>query len=275
MIDAEMQKELFMRMCEKHFAGFPGNKISIPDIGEVTLFDTPLIGFASAADELFTQFKQPAVIGSMFWTPMEWLPEAKTVVSFFFPFSEAVRSSNREDDKLPSTQWLYGRIEGQQFIDGYMKHLGDLLLQQGDKMCIPSLDERLAMQMEPTEEKGFHVNNRWSERHAAYACGLGTFGLSRGLITEKGMAGRFASIIMDRALPADLRFYTGVYEDCIRCGACAKNCPAGAISLAHGKNNAICSSYLNQYKEQFAPRYGCGKCQVGVPCEYQTPALNE
>ena len=31
--------------------------------------------------------------------------------------------------------------------------------------------------------------------HAAYLCGLGTFGLSRGIITKPGMAGRFGSIM--------------------------------------------------------------------------------
>lgn len=33
----------------------------------------------------------------------------------------------------------------------------------------------------------------WSERHVAYVCGLGTFGLSRGLITEKGQCGGSAA----------------------------------------------------------------------------------
>jgi epoxyqueuosine reductase len=35
----------------------------------------------------------------------------------------------------------------------------------------------------------------WSERHAAYAAGLGTFGLCDGLITARGKAVRFGSII--------------------------------------------------------------------------------
>lgn len=38
-------------------------------------------------------------------------------------------------------------------------------------------------------EKTFGSN--WSERHAAYVCGLGTFGLSKGLITDKGMGRTF------------------------------------------------------------------------------------
>lgn len=271
-------KEEFIQTCLDLFAQCPGNQITIPDMGELTIYDAPLIGFASAEDELFTQYKQPEAIDDMFWTPTEWLPEAQTVVSFFFPFSDAVRSNSRVDPKAPSTQWLYGRIEGQQFIDGFMERIGHQLSEQGIRICIPSLDERRKMQMEPVDSAGgldFHVNNRWSERHAAYACGLGTFGLSRGLITESGMAGRIASIILDVPYAPDPRTYSGVYDNCIRCGACVRSCPAGAISLEYGKNNMLCSRYLDQFKEQFSPRYGCGKCQVGVPCECRSPMQNK
>ena len=34
----------------------------------------------------------------------------------------------------------------------------------------------------------------WSERHVAYVSGLGTFGLSGGLITAKGQAVRLGSV---------------------------------------------------------------------------------
>ena len=46
-----------------------------------------------------------------------------------------------------------------------------------------------------TDKVGDYASN-WSERHVAYVCGLGTFGC-QGLITSKGLAGRFGSIITD------------------------------------------------------------------------------
>ena len=70
-------------------------------------------------------------------------------------------------------------------------------------------------------------------------------------------------------IPGDA--YTGIYDYCTRCGACARNCPVGAITLDHGKNNIICNQYVEQTKKDYAPRYGCGKCQVGVPCEMGRP----
>ncbi|RKJ54879.1 epoxyqueuosine reductase, partial [bacterium 1XD42-8] len=41
--------------------------------------------------------------------------------------------------------------------------------------------------------------------------------------------------------------------------------------LEQGKNHALCREYLQKTKEKFSPRFGCGKCQTGVPCEYQIP----
>jgi len=55
------------------------------------------------------------------------------------------------------------------------------------------------------------------------------------------------------------------------CGACGKNCPVNAISLDKGKNHVICSAFLERTAEKYKPRYGCGKCQIGVPCESSVP----
>lgn len=253
-----------------------GNTVDIPGAGNAVLFDAPLIGFAAADDSLFARFTQPEVIGAHYLPPAKWLPSAKTVVSFFLPFTEAVRTSNRADRTYPSPEWQYGRIEGQRFITRCMTDLQRLLREKEIESCVPSLDERFEVEFEAISSEGvpdFHADSRWSERHAAYACGLGTFGLSRGLITEKGMAGRFASIVVSETWQATGRHYAGIDDYCIQCGACAKNCPARAISLEHGKNNLLCHAHVEKTKEIFAPRYGCGKCQVGVPCECKAPGI--
>ena len=270
----EIQNADFVNVCINLFGQCSGNQVLIPDLGKVTLFDTPLIGFASAQDEIFMRYKEPNVIGPLFWGPREWLPSAQTVTSFFLPFTAEVRESNREDRALPSAPWLYGRIEGQQFIQGFMEHIQNWLTDQGIGSCVPILDKRFKLQKNPVTGKSgrdFHVESRWSERHAAYACGLGTFGLSRGLITKKGMAGRFASIVLEAALVPDTRKYIGIDDYCTKCGACAARCPAGAITLEFGKNNIKCSKYVDELEIQYAPRFGCGKCQTKVPCEYGIP----
>lgn len=119
----------------------------------------------------------------------------------------------------------------------------------------------------------YTFGSNWSERHAAYVCGLGTFGLSKGLITEKGMAGRFASIIIDTEMIPDKRAYAGIYDYCTMCGACVRRCPAGAISKENGKNHNICNEWLQKMGKKYAPRYGCGLCQTKVPCESRIPGI--
>jgi epoxyqueuosine reductase QueG len=264
----------FVNDCRSVFNNTEGNIVEIPSIGYTILYDMPLIGFASASDELFETFRRREIIGPRFFGPAEWLPTAKTVVSFFLPFSNAVRKSNRDSKTDPSVEWLYGRIEGQDFISRFLTALKRLFEEKSINVCVPCLDERFDVKYEKTStEDGFdfHVDSRWSERHAAYACGLGTFGLSRGLISEKGIAGRYGSLIVSEKWGATGRSYTGIDDYCIRCGACVRNCPAQAISLEHGKNNIRCNAHVEKIKEKYSPRYGCGKCQVGVPCESRAP----
>jgi len=47
---------------------------------------------------------------------------------------------------------------------------------------------------------GGYVTN-WSQRHIAYAAGLGTFSLNDGFITTKGMAMRCGSVVTDALIP--------------------------------------------------------------------------
>jgi epoxyqueuosine reductase QueG len=105
----------------------------------------------------------------------------------------------------------------------------------------------------------------------AFVCGLGTFGLSRGIITRRGMAGRLGSIVTKLELEPDEKTYKDIYEYCTMCGACARKCPVNAISLENGKDHKPCSDFLDMTEEKYKPRYGCGKCQVSVPCERKIP----
>lgn len=260
----------------------PGNYITeefalSPEFVGTKMFEEPIAGFGSAADELFEKYMEKDVIGPWFMKPEKWLDGAKTIVSLFFPFTEEIKDSNRSCTDGPSPQWLHGRIEGQAFVSEFSKRLRDALIEKGVKACAPAVDERFRSvsggnnfkEYPEVNEKTFGSN--WSERHAAFVCGLGTFGLSKGLITRKGMAGRFASFIIDLELETDQRSYTDVYEYCTKCGVCIKRCPAKAISLENGKDHCICSPWLRKIAELHAPRFGCGLCQTRVPCESCIP----
>lgn len=249
------------------------NQATLETSGEtIALYEPPLFGYASAEDECFDAFQQPSVIGPHFRKPQEWLPGAKTVISFFLPFAEAVRQSNRVQQAVPGEAWLYGRVEGQRCMAAFTQALEEELQTRGYGAVAPSCSASFWSVSEPEEEGGLSYTSNWSERHVAYACGLGTFGLSKGLITEKGMAGRLGSIVTDWQTTPTPRTYTEVYEHCIRCGVCAQRCPGGAISPDGGKDHRRCLQYQQEHiMPHTAPRFGCGLCQTGVPCEACKP----
>jgi len=240
----------------------------------IRYYDEPLVAFAAADDPLFTGLQEAAVVGDIFRLPAEWLPGAQTVISYFLPFSQAVRQSNYAQSEL-SLPWLHGRFRGESFNNTVRRALVDFLSANGGRAVAPLL------------EKEFRVDygtfrSSWSERHVAYIAGLGTFSLNRGMITAKGMAGRFGSVITDLSFPPTARDYTGPFERCPQlaagaCGACIARCPIGAITPA-GKDNALCYHFLHhidplkaEREKHGYPYSACGKCQTGVPCETGIP----
>ena len=279
-----MEKEQIRKLAAELNLSVPGNElctnmdIKTEYVG-TRMYDTPILGFGAAEDPLFEEYKKVGIIGPWHMSPKEWLPEAKTVISFFFPMSLEVRKSNRQEKKVASELWAYARIEGQAYISAYMKAVAEWFQERGFAACVPSSDSRWQSLTAGKGIEGYpeiredSFGSRWSERHAAYVCGLGTFGLSKGLITEKGMAGRFGSVVVSVAFEPDPRAYSDVYDYCIRCGACVRRCPAHAIDPERGKNHMICGPYVIASRAVHEPRYGCGLCQTGVPCEAGIPAL--
>lgn len=266
MVDASLLKSALDYYVENE----PANRL--PD--GMRIFNKPLLGFAAAGDPIFKEFKKEEIIGSLFVLPEEWLPEAKTVISYFLPFSEHIRSSNYGGPPT-SIEWLHARFLGEEFNQDVRKFLLAELEKKGGKSIVPALHENYFADYD-------NFSSNWSERHIAYAAGLGSFGLNRGLITEKGLAGRFGSLITTLFFPATTRSSGGVFENCPyyadeSCSACVKRCPSGAIKK-EGKDKAACNQYtrvedhLQEIRLQFG--YGhsvCGKCQVNVPCEDKIP----
>jgi epoxyqueuosine reductase QueG len=270
-----MTKEIIISRAEEFTRESPLNYIAsgialAPECSGLRIFDTPIFAFGDAGDEIYLRYMSPEIIGDHFIPPSGWLPGAKTVISFFLPYEEKIRAANAKDPCRPADEWLHGRYEGQALVAALSEYVGSLLEDAGCACVVPALDPGYGS----GGEYGRFSSN-WSERHAAYACGLGTFGLSKGVITAKGTCGRFGSVITERGFPYDKRPYNGVYEYCNMCGECAARCPAGAISLESGKNHVLCSDFLDKTREAYKPRYGCGKCQVGVPCESHIPGSDD
>ncbi len=232
----------------------------VEELDMMQIWDRPLLGVAGASDPFWEKLKEPDVIGPHHLTPKEWLPEAKSILSYFLPFTERIRSSNRLKG-LPSKEWLYGRYEGEMVNNALRRLIISAIESEGGRALAPALDKRYKVTN--------HVSN-WSERHAAFIAGLGTFSLNYSLITSLGTAGRFGSVIVDMELEPKLRPYQEIDEYCTKCGECIGRCPPLAINK-NGKDAESCSMFLDKMFKLNKPRYACGKCQTAVPCEYRKP----
>lgn len=248
-----------------------GNQL--PDGGRI--YDEPLVGFAAAADPLFQQYKE--ILGTFHLTPQELLPGAASVIVWVLPMSLAVRSSNRREHERPSLEWAWARSPGEDFNMALRRHLTAWLQAQGHAAEAPMLSK--AYRVLPDTPVG--EASAWSERHAAFAAGLGTFSLSDGFITARGIAHRCGSVVTSLPLSPSPRTIKDHRGNCLfynggKCGLCIKRCPGGAITeLGHDKRK--CRDYVfgvataAAAKEYGVPVAGCGFCQTGVPCEACVP----
>jgi epoxyqueuosine reductase QueG len=211
----------------------------------------------------------------------EDMPARLSVISWILPITDKARKSNRRETLTPSRLWSHTRWYGEQFNDAVREHMVALLTGMGYLAVAPMVQPYFKIE---TNEKGSYSN--WSERHIAYAAGHGTFSLSDGFITERGIAHRCSSVVTDLILPASPRTAESPYSNCLfyvdgGCGRCIKRCPAGAISK-EGHDKIKCQAYLRSIGYSSAELKGgydndksvsgCGLCQVKVPCEYRVPA---
>jgi epoxyqueuosine reductase QueG len=259
--DLEKQAESFLSTSGKNLVENPQPISTAPSAaGTLRIYDLPLFAVADARDPLWAKLKDPAVIGPHHGSPGDWLPGARSVVSYFLPFSQRVRRSNRGQG-VTATEWIYGRWEGESCNVALAKVLVGAIEATNSRAVAPMADPRF---------KVVDLRSNWSERHAAFVAGLGTFSLTRSLITRLGAAGRFGSVITELELEPTPRAYEGVTDYCGACGRCIDRCPCRAVDRS-GKDNLVCKAYLDTTRVLYAPRYGCGKCQTGVPCEGRIP----
>jgi len=239
-------------------------------------FDAPLIGIAAATDPLFSEYKR--IIGDFHQTPHEVLAGAQSVICWVLPITRSTRISNRQEKCWPSRAWSLTRNNGENFNSLLRRHVVDWLEAHGQSAVAP----QLAPDWRQLDDSVVGVASSWSERHAAYAAGLGTFSLNDGLITEQGIAHRLGSVITTLQLPPTPRQTPDYRHNCLyhregSCGACIGRCPTGALSW-QGHDKAACRKYVyGAVPEAVGELYGvtqtgCGLCQTRVPCESQVPA---
>ncbi len=287
MVDSDLcgDSAAWVRAAIREFWAGPDN--SLGDLEETRAWDEPLVGFSRGDDAIFQSYKQ--VVDPEHWTPWEAFAQAfpgtdakpsdLTIICWILPQARATRIDERKETEYPSERWVRSYTRGDAFNVRLRQHLVNALAQQGVEAVAPSLSP--GWHSKPSDR--WWETSLWSERHVAYASGLGTFGLCDGLITPVGKAVRIGSIVARVQIPVTPRAYADHHAYCLyftegTCGKCIVRCPAGAITEA-GHDKAKCKEYKAGILETVRSMYQvdlhicpCGLCQVGVPCESGVPA---
>ena len=258
---------------------------TLQDKGNHKAWADPLVGFSRGDDPLYEKYKE--VVGPFHWTPAEFfaktfpelkiLPDQLIVISWILPQTNETKIGNRKESRYPAEKWARARIFGEEVNVKLRKHVVANLQESGFESAAPMLSPFWERKL----SERFVFSSTWSERHAAYAEGLGTFGLCDGLITAKGKAMRCGSVVANIQIPATNRPYQDHRAYCLfyakgTCKKCVQRCPAGAITEA-GHDKIKCYNYMHPGIDEYVEShfglkgYGCGLCQTGVPCESVNP----
>jgi epoxyqueuosine reductase QueG len=221
------------------------------------LFRNPLVGYSSPDDPLFNRVKE--VTSFCHLKPKDLFAEAKTVVSFFIPFSRKVIEANREAAEV-AEEWAICYLASNQLCADIETEL---------IACLSA--KRIKAAAVPTHHdyNPETVQGDWSHKSAAYIAGLGRFGLNRMLITPAGSAGKLGTLFISETVPAGRPIASELHPDlmCDDCGYCVRNCPVKALD-SNGFDRHKCNGWLLRVSEKFT-YLGfcdiCGKCNVG-PC---------
>lgn len=280
--DEGISADWIRNLIRDFIADSPSNAMQ-SEAGE-RAWDSALVGFASGDDQIWQQYKE--YVGAFHWTPWEVFNQHRaeenagadqlTVISWILPQRELVRMSNRRCRKYPSEEWARIRIYGEEFNVALRRHVVEGLEKAGYAAIAPMLVSNWTI----VRSERFSYASSWSERHAAHAAGLGTFGLCDGLITPRGKAMRAGSVVARISITPTPRPYADHRAYCLyfaekTCGKCIDRCPARAITEA-GHDKEKCRQHLVRTREYVKKTYhfegyGCGLFQTGVPCEAGIP----
>lgn len=220
----------------------------------------PIVRFAGANDPGFARLRE--IVTSEHHLPMDFLPEAKTVISYFLPFKREIPDGNLTGADA-SPQWAKAYLDTNRMSLFINERICDYLRLMGHAAASPADAGMISME---------NPRSRWSQRHVAYLAGHGTFGINNMLISDSGSAGRYFSVITAMPMRPD-----GIIteERCLRkkcgaCGVCIQRCPENALSEA-GFDRFRCLERCLKNEARYPGADVCGKCAVALPCSYRVP----
>lgn len=221
----------------------------------------------AAADRRFEALPRMADHGHLL--PSDLLSGARSVIVFFIPFAKSLVEENTAG-KFPCLHWSLAYQETNALIQAAAQKLCDHLESRGQRCALTPATHNF----DPVR-----LVSRWSHKHLAYLCGLGTFGINAQMITPKGCSGRLGSLVSTAEL-GDHPLVNG--KDLCRhkagenCLECMQRCPVKAVT-ENGIDRKRCYARLKvnlkHSRSMGDPMlqdttHVCAKCAVGVPCAY-------
>jgi epoxyqueuosine reductase QueG len=232
--------------------------------GTETGYREPLIGFASTTDPIFIEIKK--IVGLHQLHPKEIFPEAKTVVAFFLPFEKELVKQNLKSGVVKES--IQASLDTSHLIREINEKLKTELAKDGVTVIVPKA-------IFDYKNNGFDV--LWSHKSAAYAAGLGTFGINQMLITQAGCAGRIGSLLIAAEISPTPRPKEEFcrHKKGEKCLVCVDRCQSGALSLK-GFDKEKCFMWLQEEEKAYPElnQHGCGKCATG-PCTLDPSELDQ
>ena len=223
----------------------------------------PLITYADADNKEFYTLKK--VVSPTHALPKDFLPEAKTVVTYFIPFNDSIIKSNI-NEKHCSEEWGIAYIETNKLIFDLNTFVMNELEKIGYKSnVIPATHNFDAKKL----------ISDWSHRHVAVIAGLGTFGLNNMIITEKGCCGRVGSFVTDIKITPTPKIEgeNCLYKSMNICKKCVDRCVNDALKIGTFDRHKCYEMCLDN--DKFHSQLGlvdvCGKCLVNIPCSTKNP----
>lgn len=231
--------------------------------GVETTFQTPIIGYVDAKHPLFHLFMEE---GRTLHPKGVYRP-GNSVIVYFLPYGTEIAESNR-GGKDPSPQWTAAFHDSMHLVMKLNRIIGETL----DEMGGLHSPANTPMDWNPETHQ-----EEWSHKFAAYAAGMGRFGIAGSFHTEAGFAGRWSCVFaghnyapvteeevalidMEKVLPqidSDCK-YAGAPDLTVSREAIA-SCPAGAIT-EKGIDRGRCQSRCLKINPHIPSPEVCGKC---------------
>ena len=239
-----------------------------------TCFDDILVGYQDAHHDIYSRLQHAYPFHLL---PTDFESEAvriASVISYAIVFTP---HTTRVTDSFSPQTWVEATFVFRTLSNTINSYI--CTASEGETVIVPRDSSRYARMN--TEEAFL---SSWSERHVAYTCGLGTFGLHHALITEKGCQVRLSSLVTsatyDGIAPLPLK---GLYDYCLyytsgTCRKCVAACPVTAITTekkdmvqCYEKEDTINTVYNAEQYGRSIPT--CGLCMIGVPCSTGIPVM--